>query len=1659
MSSLTTRAFCPTGPGGGVDNSCPPKHGGGNADAAQAAKDEAKRKVRELTKDLTREEMLNAVAKAENTPEKLFDLSQPGTKFVNIGELNPIRAREKGIDTATRIMYAGGTDQSPMPPRVPISVKKTGPTYEIQDGNSTYAVLKAAGWERVPVVDVDLQTKSAMLTLVKAGQTLAKMRIRHTARRKVREVSGKVHLRQYDATVVKLEGVLHPFFLAQAKDVSDRLLRLERGSDVIGEKAWCPTGPGGGKDNSCSPNGGKSIPSVTLPDEVDKNLESFGLSGPLGGIWKQVLESNGVDPAAIQEMEQLFDSHRHGDGIQERADKEIADALHTDTPLGNALRTQVAVETAVLAKYEKLRPVLADRQDARSKADMKEAWEHGYAPKNDDAYGSWEEQWEVEEKHETRELREPMRFYRKGSLDKDVVATSTNSSGARSHAVIGDPSSQPHFKPTGSWTSAELKAEGYMVLGGVGFKGMGYSGENEVTWIRVRESSVTNTKSASRTKAQQTHSNTDAEALAHSVYDPREWDALLVETLMVPYAEAYLEAASAEVELAKMAADIKQVSIAGSKMVQAYEQWKAFNPNQPRDEAGRFASTGSGGMGRVERGADTPDKKALVDQLAVMRDMIEKNFKQEGWKHGSIQGMVIEEGQWDNPQPLPKGVRRGTMKQCFQNAYQLATRDSEYTYVEGYAMTKGIPLAIEHAWVVDKAGNVVDNTWDTPGTAYLGIHFDTSFVEQQAAKTGVYGVLGGYHMEATRELLENGLPSGARTKSAGMFIRTKASTAARWIGAKVLKYDEMTVRTSAGEFSFKISTEYPKWMKRRLKELLEETFSQDYWQDINDTTSSDITSVLQRGLKDGWSITDIAQEIVDSLPGGQGDTLSRATAIARTEAGHALNGARSAAIDDLAEEMLPYGLPIKKTWMSVLGTTTRETHADADGVPADQRGMWSIGGYDCRWPGDVMLPAHERINCFPGSVLVSGDFTGAQMGRYDGIVAKIILSTGVVLTVTPHHPIMTSKGWVSAGCLQKGDKVACYRTDSNLALGKAAGVPTSGIWKYGGEDVDYKPVSIEQVSKAIFSAGATSGVIEILRAEMNDFYGDGVFFDAEVQVVRADWKLLIDRIIEGPKKIGDFVFTLVDPQSSGVPCLSSSYIRLDRVPVAAPGLPSLAKPFLCIPISSISPSGSLALGIAPDRHTAFLEIGGDAISGYPVSLRQSLQRDTVGVLGEESIGYFRRDLQSSRAVPSTSFDHNAAALDSAFDGGGIAVVDSGNGEHRFPSEVSFADVVSVEEFPFHGVVYDLQGVNGLIVARDPESASIGIGVIASNCQCTILSEYGMTDSEAGELLSDYRARVEEREQFYRSQGKSYTDDKSCGAGSAGSPGFGTGNTCAVGRGGQSLLATKKRRDGTRVLANGKPLPDHVPVIPPAWEDVHVSLDKNSDLVVKGRDAKGRIQSIYSEKHSTRQAKLKFAKVKELRAKQKAIRKEIESDLKSDDPEVRESAAVARLIQETGIRPGGSNDGKAAVQSYGATTLEARHISVRDGKVTLKFVGKKGVKLSIPVEDKAVAKDLIRRKAEAGGPRRPIFDTTDERLREYADTLDGGKFNPKDFRTAKGTEIAVAMIKSMPAPKTEREYKASAKAVARAVSDRLGNTPTVALQSYIDPVVFSKWRIK
>lgn len=245
-------------------------------------------------------------------------------------------------------------------------------------------------------------------------------------------------------------------------------------------------------------------------------------------------------------------------------------------------------------------------------------------------------------------------------------------------------------------------------------------------------------------------------------------------------------------------------------------------------------------------------------------------------------------------------------------------------------------------------------------------------------------------------------------------------------------------------------------------------------------------------------------------------------------------------------------------------------------------------------------------------------------------------------------------------------------------------------------------------------------------------------------------------------------------------------------------------------------------------------------------------------------------------------------------------------------------------------------------------------------------------------------------------------------------------------------------------------------VPPAWTDVWVNDDPTAELQATGRDAKGRPQYRYSAEHTKAADAEKFARLKDFTKALPALRERVEADMADPDiPEVeRDSAAVTYLIDKTAIRIGSTRDTKADKQAYGATTLENRHVKVDGDKVTLSFTAKKGVAMRKTVTDAKLARMIEDRQSLDRKER--LFKTTDNDVRKYISSRAEG-FSPKDFRTYQGTSAALRLVKGMKAPTTAKAYKAAQKKVATAVSKHLGNTPAVALKSYIAPSVFSPWK--
>jgi DNA topoisomerase-1 len=222
-------------------------------------------------------------------------------------------------------------------------------------------------------------------------------------------------------------------------------------------------------------------------------------------------------------------------------------------------------------------------------------------------------------------------------------------------------------------------------------------------------------------------------------------------------------------------------------------------------------------------------------------------------------------------------------------------------------------------------------------------------------------------------------------------------------------------------------------------------------------------------------------------------------------------------------------------------------------------------------------------------------------------------------------------------------------------------------------------------------------------------------------------------------------------------------------------------------------------------------------------------------------------------------------------------------------------------------------------------------------------------------------------------------------------------------------------------------------VPPAWRDVKYYTNK--EYVATGVDKKGRLQYIYPPSFIKKTSEKKYKRIDQLESDIPSIMEKVKKDVDAGLPE----AEAVYTIYKTGFRPGTEKDTMAEEQAYGVSTLEPKHVKIHGNEVQFKFIGKKGVYVEKDVRDKALADIIKRRKVSSDGQ---IFPVTDNQMRNYFDKITNGKYKLKDLRTLRAQKLA----KGLDGDKKE---------IAQEVSKELGNTPAVAIKSYVSPELISE----
>lgn len=254
------------------------------------------------------------------------------------------------------------------------------------------------------------------------------------------------------------------------------------------------------------------------------------------------------------------------------------------------------------------------------------------------------------------------------------------------------------------------------------------------------------------------------------------------------------------------------------------------------------------------------------------------------------------------------------------------------------------------------------------------------------------------------------------------------------------------------------------------------------------------------------------------------------------------------------------------------------------------------------------------------------------------------------------------------------------------------------------------------------------------------------------------------------------------------------------------------------------------------------------------------------------------------------------------------------------------------------------------------------------------------------------------------------------------------------------------------------------VIPPAWKDVWISPHPNGHLQAVGTDDAGRRQYLYHPEWRIRQDRNKFDRVLTAAEALPLVRRRIARDLGLDDMPLERSTATAVRLLDVGYFRIGNDAYTDAHGSFGLTTLQRQHVRRRGRTLVFAFTGKSGIAHTIPVDDAAAIEAIeVMRRRRSGSERllaykqRSWRDLTSSHVNEYLADQFGGDFTAKDFRTWHATVIAAEVLAlSEEDGRTKTSRKRAVTQAVQEVASYLGNTPTVARSSYIDPRVIDAY---
>ena len=333
-------------------------------------------------------------------------------------------------------------------------------------------------------------------------------------------------------------------------------------------------------------------------------------------------------------------------------------------------------------------------------------------------------------------------------------------------------------------------------------------------------------------------------------------------------------------------------------------------------------------------------------------------------------------------------------------------------------------------------------------------------------------------------------------------------------------------------------------------------------------------------------------------------------------------------------------------------------------------------------------PLHP--NCvLPDTEIIAPGIEAITKSDYSGDVIKFVTANGRSVTVTPNHIVPTSRGWIRAKNLVKGDKVFCYR---GCIESRTIGTPTD----------NNRTPTIENLFASIIEAqGSTTCCVPAASVDLKS----DVIPNSKINIIFADGKLgdKINTLMS--KFISDsFLIGTGETRESVLSREGSLSKLLIRIGLAFDGFMGRFDKGSVFFRSSATSRDLISLRRASDYDARLFKYSVNNTATDFIFIGDSQTTHAGSVISDDgslinlSLSSVNRNSQSNSIFNENFFNSFSSLMNN-----------SRYLSDTFTTLIEVDDIIDIQRCFYSGHVYDASSLSTLYIAN---------GIVTSNCHCS-----------------------------------------------------------------------------------------------------------------------------------------------------------------------------------------------------------------------------------------------------------------------------------------------------------------------------------------------------